>query len=119
MPFATRYVFAVGMDVQPDKEDLFNEVYETEHVPELLKVPGVISVTRTKKLPATLSIGGDQVPVGEGEPSYFAFYELESPDVLTSDAWTAAVDKGRWAEEVRPYTGNRHHAMHEVTGVAE
>ncbi len=116
MPFATRYVFIVGMDVRPDKEDLFNEVYDDEHVRELLKVPGVVSVTRSKKRPAVLSMGGDQVPVGEGEPTYFAFYELESPDVLVSDAWVAAVDKGRWPEEVRPYTGNRHLAMHEVVG---
>ena len=116
MPFATRYVFIVGMDVRTDKEDLFNEVYDGEHVPELLKVPGVISVSRSKKRPADLSVGGDQVPVGEGEPTYLAFYELERPDVLTSEAWTAAVDKGRWAGEVRPYTGNRHLAMHEVIG---
>jgi hypothetical protein len=27
----------------PDKETLFNEVYDTEHVPNLLKVPGVAS----------------------------------------------------------------------------
>ena len=119
MPFATRYVFIVGMDVRPDKEDLFNEVHDGEHVPELLKVPGVISVTRSKKRPAVLSVGGEKVPVGEGEPTYLAFYELESPDVLTSDAWIAAVDKGRWPGEVRPYTGNRHYATHEVIGPAQ
>ncbi len=32
----------------PDKEDLLNGVYDTEHVPNLLKVPGVHAVTRTK-----------------------------------------------------------------------
>ena len=118
MPFATRYVFVVGMDVDQDKDDLFNEVYDGEHVPELLKVPGVISVTRTKKRPAVLSVGGDQISVGEGEPTYIAFYELRSPDVLTSEAWIAAVDKGRWAAEVRPHTGNRHLAMHELISAA-
>ena len=82
-------------------------------------MPGVISVTCSKKRPAALSMGGDRVPIGEGEPAYVAFYEIESPDVLTSDAWKAAVDRGRWAEEVRPYTGNRHLAMHEVTGPAQ
>ena len=116
MPLTATYLFISSMDIDPDKEDLFNEVYDDEHVRELLKVPGVVSVTRSKKRPAVLSMGGDQVPVGEGEPTYFAFYELESPDVLVSDAWVAAVDKGRWPEEVRPYTGNRHLAMHEVVG---
>ncbi len=31
MPFTTRYYFTVSMDVDPDKEALFNEVYDTEH----------------------------------------------------------------------------------------
>ena len=115
MPFKTRYIFVVSMDVEPEKEALFNEVYDTEHVPELLKVPGVISVTRTKKQPASLAMGGRTQPVGEGEPDYIAFYEVESPDLPMSEGWGIASEKGRWAEEVRPYTHNRHHAMHEVT----
>ena len=39
MPFKTRYVFIVSMDVAPDKEALFNEVYDEEHVPYLMEVP--------------------------------------------------------------------------------
>ena len=37
MPISTRYVFIASMDVNPEKEDLFNEVYDTEHVPYLLE----------------------------------------------------------------------------------
>jgi MFS family permease len=37
---------AAHMDVDADKEALFNEVYDTEHIPNLLKVPGVHGVTR-------------------------------------------------------------------------
>ena len=43
MPIATKYLFIVSMDVTKEKEALFNEVYDTEHVPLLLKVPGVIA----------------------------------------------------------------------------
>ena len=46
MPIKSRYLFAASMDVDPDKEALFNEVYDTEHVPNLLKVPGVQAVAR-------------------------------------------------------------------------
>jgi len=46
MAIQTRYLFTAAMDVEPAKEALFNEVYDTEHVPLLLKVPGVISVAR-------------------------------------------------------------------------
>ena len=41
MPFQTRYVFSAAMDVEPSREALFNEVYDKEHVPLLLKVPGL------------------------------------------------------------------------------
>ena len=44
---STRYVLIASMDVTPEAEALFNEVYDTEHVPNLLEVPGVRSVTRT------------------------------------------------------------------------
>ena len=46
MPLTTRYLFSAAMDVQPDKEAVFNEVYDQDHVPMLLEVPGVISVAR-------------------------------------------------------------------------
>ena len=59
MPIGTRYVFIASMDVDPDKEDLFNEVYDTEHVPYLLEVPGVISVTRLKAQDFEVSMGGE------------------------------------------------------------
>ena len=45
MSISTRYVFVASMDVTPEAEALFNEVYDTEHVPNLLQVPGVRSVT--------------------------------------------------------------------------
>ncbi len=61
-------------------------------------------------------IGVETVSVGGGEPAYVAIYELESPGVISSAAWATAVDRGRWADEVRPFTRNRHHAMHEVMG---
>ena len=59
MPISTRYLFTASMDVAPDKEALFDEVYDQEHVPNLLKVPGVISVTRLTLEPLSLSIGGE------------------------------------------------------------
>ena len=117
MSIKTRYLFSAAMDVEPAKEAVFNEVYDTEHVPILLAVPGVVGVTRFKSRPVTMVIGGEQrTIVIENEPRYRAFYELESPEVLLSPAWAAAVDKGRWTGEVRPYTKNRQHVMYERLG---
>jgi len=111
----TRYVFTAAMDVDPGKEALFNEVYDQEHIPELLKVPGVLSVTRMTLAPLTMSMGGElKTIVVEGEPRYSAVYELESAEVLTSAAWAAAVEKGRWPAHVRPHTRNRRHTLRKL-----
>ena len=113
MPFQTRYVFSAAMDVEPNREALFNEVYDKEHVPLLLKVPGVVAVARFKKQEVTLVIGGERKTiVVENEPTYNALYEIESPEVLVSDAWAKAVDQGRWPGQVRPYTKNRRHVLY-------
>jgi len=113
----TRFLFTASMDVDPGKEDLFNQVYDTEHVPNLMKVPGVLAVTRGTLAPLRMSIGGEvKTIILEGEPKYSAVYELESADVLTSDAWAKAVEAGRWAAQVRPYTRNRRHTLRKVMG---
>ena len=113
MPLHGRYLFTAAMDVQPDKEALFHEVYEGEHVPSLLTVPGVISVARFATEPLTMFIGGERKTiVVDNEPRFSAVYELESPEVLTSEAWARAVEAGRWPAQVRPYTKNRRHVLH-------
>jgi hypothetical protein len=111
-----KFLFIASMDVDPEKEALFNEVYDTEHVPELLKVPGVLSVRRGVTVPLTMSIGGEKKTiVAEGEPRYSAYYELESAEVLVSDAWAKAVEKGRWPSQVRPFTRNRRHVLRKLS----
>ena len=117
MPLQTRYLFSAAMDVEPTREALFNEVYDAEHVPILLSVPGVISVARLKVRPLTMILGGEKKTiVFDKEPRYNALYEIESPEVLTSDAWSRAVDRGRWTSEVRPHTSNRRHLLYERLG---
>ena len=46
MPIDSNYLFVVNMDVDAPKEALFNEIYDTEHIPNLLKVPGVRATVR-------------------------------------------------------------------------
>ena len=115
MPLAKKYLFVVSMDVTKEKEALFNEVYDTEHIPALLKVPGVLSVRRGVREPLTMSIGGEKKTiVAEGEPRYSAYYELASAEVLISEAWARAVEAGRWPSQVRPFTRNRRHVLRKL-----
>ena len=112
MTIAAKYLFIVSMDVTPEKEALFNEVYDTEHVPLLLEVPGVRAVTRWKSEPAAFNLGGERKLLDGGTAAhYVAIYEIDSPDILVSKEWNEAVEKGRWAGEVRPFTSNRSHIV--------
>jgi hypothetical protein len=117
MSAKARYLFIASMDVDPEKEAVFNEVYDQEHIPKILRVPGVISAKRYTTEPLTMFIAGEtQQIVAEGEPRHSAIYELESADVLTSDAWAEAVDAGRWPTDVRPFTRNRRHTLKKLSG---
>ena len=105
LTYRTPYVFWVFMDVEKHREDLFNELYDTEHVPLLQAVPGVVRASRYRSPSPT-------------DPRYIAAYELESAAVLQSAEWKTAGEAGRWAKEIRPHTMNRHLAMYEWVGGA-
>jgi hypothetical protein len=114
MPIKSRYLFIASMDVDPDKDAIFNEVYDTEHVPNLLKVPGVRAVARIEGEPFVFSIGGEEKRVAHDGPRYSAIYEIDDPEVLVSREWAKASEKGRWPSEVRPFTRNRRHALYRL-----
>jgi hypothetical protein len=117
VPIRTRYFLVVSMDVPADKETLFNEVYDAEHVPHLTAVPGVVSATRSVREPLRMMLAGEERTMDAGdEPRYSVTYEIESPAVLLGAEWAAAGERGRWPTEVRPFTTNRRHVLRKVIG---
>jgi hypothetical protein len=96
MPIKSKYLFIASMDVDADKEALFHEVYDTEHIPSLLKVPGVHSVSRIEGEPFSVMLGGEEKKMEPSGPRH------------------KAVEAGRWPGEVRPFTRNRRHALYRV-----
>jgi hypothetical protein len=114
MPIKSKYLFVASMDVDADKEALFNEVYDTEHVPNLLKVPGVQAVSRVEGEPFSLAIGGEERKIAHEGPRHSALYEIDGPRVLVSAEWAKAVELGRWPTHVRPFTRNRRHALYRL-----
>jgi hypothetical protein len=100
LTYRTPYVFWVMMDVEPHREALFNRLYDTEHVPLLLKLPGCVNVVRYRTETA-------------GEPRYLAAYEVERADLPVSKLWNDTSDIGRWKPEVRPYTHNKRYIVSE------
>jgi hypothetical protein len=74
----------VWADVPADKEAEFNRWYNEEHLAERLAVPGFLSAARYEAV--------------KGSPKHLAYYELESPAVLESAAYT------RVSENPTPWT---------------
>jgi hypothetical protein len=95
------YLYLVQMDVPPELEADFNRIYDTQHIPEIMKVPGVLGVERYALEKSSAS----------GFPRYLAIYRCASPDIPQSPAWVQASDTGEWKTKIRPYTTNRVHSL--------
>jgi hypothetical protein len=106
------HLFIASMDIDAERESAFHEVYDTEHVVNLAEVPGVLGIRRYESRSFALRIGGQVVePSVAEEPRFTAIYELRDPEVLLSPEWGAAIERGRWPTEVRPYTLRRRHLL--------
>jgi len=100
------YAYLVMMDIPAELEDEFNRVYDTQHVPNIVKAQGVNSCTRYKV----------ESTNNEGMARYAALYDIDSPDVPTSDGWIAESEKGDWAPNIRPHATNRSHTTYKKVG---
>ncbi len=81
----------VRTDVVPEMEEEFNRWYNEEHIPRLLKVPGVLWAKRGT------NTGGGQ--------KYIAIYEHESGEVQKTAAYGEALETD-WTHRIRPYLRN-------------
>jgi hypothetical protein len=63
-------IFLVYADVDPAHEEEFNAWYDTEHLPDLLKLPGFLDAARYVAV--------------KGAPKHLAVYELASAEALGS-----------------------------------
>lgn len=85
---ASKGFLLVTMQPPPAFEEEFNAWYDSEHIPERLAVPGVLSALRFVAI--------------EGHPKYLAMYDLESHAVMDSAAYLrVAFDKSSpWTKRV-------------------
>src|SRR5712691_423082 len=71
------YMYLVQMDIPAELEDEFNRIYDTEHVLNSLKAPGVHSCTR-------FGLESNRAAV---MTRYAAVYDIESAAVPSSAEW--------------------------------
>jgi len=83
----------VGMTPAAAVETAFNAWYDTEHVPALARVAGVLCARRFR--------------TAGGSPKYAALYHLASPAVVDGAEWKQASGSTPMPEHIRPQIGDR------------
>ena len=79
----------VWCEVPDDVEDEFNRWYNEEHIEERLSIPGILSAARYEAV-----VSG---------PKHLAVYELESSDVMTSEAYRKVrSNPTEWSKRMSP-----------------
>lgn len=95
------YLLVAQLSVPAEIEAEFNRLYDEEHIPPLMKLPGVHSATRYKL----------EWSQGTDYPEYMAVYEIDDPEMPRSKEWRAAADVESWVTKVRPFVRQRWHAV--------
>lgn len=96
------YIYLVQLDVPSELEDEFNRIYDEEHVPALLAVPGVRRCVRYRL---------EHTNKKEGMARYAAVYEVDSADIPNGPTWRQQSDQGEWVTKIRPRLTNRSHSL--------
>ncbi len=81
-----------AMNVVPEHEAEFNDWYDSEHIPALAAVPGVLAARRFR--------------ARNGSPRYVALYYLTAPEVQASAEWKQAASS-QWTEKMRLHFRDR------------
>jgi len=97
------FIYIAQLAIPKSLEQRFTELYDAEHVPALMAVPGVRACSRYKLLWSD----SDEMP------EYLAIYDVDAPDVPRSPQWREASGKGEWPNAIRPHMTVRRHGMFE------
>ena len=85
-----RAIYLVYTDLLDDRHDEeFNAWYNTRHLPQLTTIPGILDAARYVAV--------------KGGPKYLAVYELETPEVIHSDAFLNR-PRTAWDQQMSPRT---------------
>ena len=93
MPFYMMITF----EIAPEDESEFNDIYDNDHIPNILKLKDVIEVIRFK----------DAARNEKGLLVYSALYVLAQENLHQTAQWKELSDLGRWAPVIRPKVKSR------------
>ena len=91
------FCMMITFEIVPEDEAEFNEIYDTDHIPNILKLDGVLEIIRFR----------DAAANEKGFLVYSAIYFLAKENLHLTPEWTALSDLGRWAPVIRPKVKSR------------
>lgn len=94
---AAPFCMMITFEIAPEDESEFNDIYDNDHIPNILKLKGVIEVIRFK----------DAAPNEKGWLVYSALYILAQENLHQTAQWSELSDRGRWAPVMRPKVKSR------------
>jgi hypothetical protein len=89
-------VILVSMNVDAEREDEFNDWYNTEHIPHFNRLAGVIAARRFRSI--------------DGDPRYVALYHVEDTSIYATPGWMAA-NQTPWILRMRRFQRDRTYFM--------
>lgn len=96
------YIFFIQLDIPAEHEAAFNDVYDNDHLPYILQIPGVRDCTRYK---LEWSDNADM-------QRYLALYHIDDPSLPRSDHWKKQGTMGRWPTDIRPHATGRRNGVY-------
>ena len=94
---ATPFCMTITFEIDPADEIHFNDVYDNDHVPTIMKLPGMLEVIRDRDAKAS----------EKGFLVYTALYLYSTENLHETPEWKVLSDQGRWAPDIRPKLKSR------------
>lgn len=94
-----KLIMEVRVDIDPEKEDEFNDWYNKVHIPGIVNCPGFISGRRYRSV--------------RGEPRYMALYEIESVEALKSPQFKEESGWYQFEPHIKNFSWNLYTQIHE------
>ena len=94
---AAPYCMTITSEIAPEDEAEFNDIYDNDHIPTIMKLDGVTEVIRFK----------DTGPNEKGFLVYSAIYFMTKENLHLTEEWKALSDTGRWMPVIRPKVKSR------------
>lgn len=91
------YCMMITFEIAPGDEAEFNDIYDNDHIPTIMKLDGVTEVIRFK----------DTGPNEKGLLVYSAIYFMTKENLHLTPEWKALSDTGRWMPVIRPKVKSR------------